>query len=127
MLRCRPGDVVGATAVVKRHGKWEDRYKLHLCLCERRDWYFYFNTQEHWDGSFKVFPINDPVLDRDCFIGCGHLQEIDRSEFDDDGRVLGRLSHSTLSSLAQFIPTVSALTDEEKDIIVENLLDNLDS
>lgn len=123
MLRCQTGDVIGATVVVKRQGKWQDRYKLHLCVCPQRGWYLYFNKHGHWDGSFPVRCADDPVLDRDCYIGCGHIQDIAISVFEDDGRILGRLSDATLSGLAQYIPTVVTLADEEKDIIVANLLD----
>lgn len=125
MVRCRSGDVIGATVIVKRQGRWQDRYKLHLCVCPQRGWYLYFNSEGHWEGSFPVRCADDSVLDTDCHIGCGHLQDIDGSIFEDDGRVLGRLSETTIRNLAQHIPTVATLTDEEKDVIVANLLDSL--
>ena len=125
MFKCRAGDVIGATVVVKRQGKWQDRYKLHLCVCPDRGWYLYFNTHGHWDGSFAIKAADNPALDRDCYVGSGHLQDIDPSVFEDDGKVLGRLSDATIRALAQYIPAVVTLTDEEKAIIVANLLDTI--
>lgn len=114
------GNILNAVVPVHRRGKWEDRPKLFLCVDSELGWYFYFNSGGHWHGSFAISCARDNVLDKDCYVGCGQLQELDESNFLHPP--LGRLTKQTLTDIAQFLPTVQSLTDEEKDQIIANLL-----
>lgn len=120
------GDVIGVATAVRRKGQWADRFKLHVCVCASEGWYFYLNSEGHWPGSFPISKADNSFLDKDCFVGCGQLLEIDDSHFD-SSKFLGQLSAATLRDLAQFIPTVEVLPDHTIEPVVSSLLDAADS
>jgi hypothetical protein len=124
------GDVILRKTAVRYGGQWVDRDKMHLCICMSEGWYFYINSRDHWAFSWPLAQHDARFLQHDSFVGCGQLQEIDDSFFQDengyldgDCQIIGRLSVGLLQSLARFIPTVGALTEEEKEIIINALLD----
>lgn len=118
------GDVVGAVSdEVEAAGKKYRRYKLHVCVCVAPKIYFFINTAAKFADSFEITQKQFPALTKPVsYIGCGTPLYLKDSFFKNKGfQRKGALSKKILVGLIDHVNEAGALTDQEKELIIDAL------
>jgi len=108
---------------VEADGKPYRKPKYHVCVCVRERIYFFVNSKGVFADSFRITHAEFSALpNRVSYIGCGTPLRIPDGEFRRrQHRVVGRLPDDVLVRLIDHVNDAKALTEEEKDLIVDAL------
>jgi len=116
----KPGDVVGF---------WSDiagKHKFHLCICPTGK-YLFLNSPKarSYPGDFHVpcseVPL-DPTPEGYSIVSCGAPMAISDAELKKlKATTKGRVSNQALKDLVAFVESLTTLSQDEKDEIVDSL------